>query len=137
MKMVNDDAILDVARSIRPYLSDLLSEASAAAAVDRDLAGLLADARDGRAVDVAICARLELDPAMHAWAAAFLQHGVPPEERPKWTRGAGDGPSGDVSASISPDVFVCPQGDYKWWRRAVGVPAPVCPTHRVALERQT
>jgi hypothetical protein len=133
--MADDDPMLEVGRAIRPYLSDLLSDPDDAAAADADFAQLLAQASQGRPVEGAIRARLEADPDLHRWAAAFLQHGAPPEIVYELERG-GDAPPGDVGASPSRDVFACPEGDYVWWRRVVGMAVPACPTHGIPLERR-
>jgi hypothetical protein len=134
--MADDDPMLEVGRAIRPYLADLLADPDAAAAADAHFAALLAEAREGRPVDVAILARLKADPELHRWAAAFLQHGAPPEVVAEPERGPGEAPPGDVGATPSRDVFACPEGDYVWWRRAVGLAVPVCPTHGLPLERR-
>jgi hypothetical protein len=133
--MADDDPMLEVGRAIRPYLGDLLSDPASAAAADADFAALLAEARQGRPVEGAIRARLEADPDLHRWAAAFLQHGAPPEIVNELER-SGDAPPGDVGASPALDVFACPEGDYVWWRRAVGMAVPACPTHEIPLERR-
>jgi len=33
------------------------------------------------------------------------------------------------------EVYACPQGDYRWTRPNVAYPVPLCPSHRVALDR--
>lgn len=33
------------------------------------------------------------------------------------------------------DMYVCPSGDHTWYRPDVGIPVPVCPTHRTPLVR--
>jgi hypothetical protein len=34
------------------------------------------------------------------------------------------------------ECYVCPFGDYIWYRPHVGTPIPVCPTHNVPLRRK-
>jgi hypothetical protein len=63
----------------------------------------------------------------------------PPEGQP----GSGEAPLDERgfeplpghAVDVDADRFVCPQGDYEWWRRATGVPIPKCPNHGVRLRR--
>jgi len=49
--------------------------------------------------------------------------------------------SGIVSSTSDPrpdeaECYVCPLGDYTWYRPHIGTPIPVCPTHDVLLRRK-
>ncbi|WP_207161540.1 hypothetical protein, partial [Trichormus variabilis] len=35
--------------------------------------------------------------------------------------------------ALSAQKYICPQGDYVWYRRVVGATIPTCPTHGVLL----
>ncbi len=112
------EATLECARSIRPVLPALLG--SEAAAVDRQLADLLAQAKVGQSVSTEILELLQNNPSIHNWAAEFLApHQISKGFEPLAGR------SGDVSAA----KYVCPAGDYVWYRRTTGEQMPSCPTH--------
>ncbi len=34
------------------------------------------------------------------------------------------------------ECYVCPLGDYTWYRPHIGTPIPLCPTHDVPLRRE-
>lgn len=112
------EKILDCARSIRPYLPELVG--TEAETVDRQLADLLAQARVGDSVDAEILALLKRIPNTRNWAAEFLA----PEQ---FSKGFERLPGS--SGAISAQKFVCPYGDYVWYRRSAGIPVPTCPTH--------
>jgi hypothetical protein len=119
-----DEDILEVARSIRPYLSELADDPEA---VDRELAAALANSDAGRA-------RTELrrHRATRRWTADFLRHGVPSDLVPPAVR-SGAAPPGRGEVVRAPR-FRCPSNDYVvWYRRTAGSPIPVCPTHNVRL----
>ncbi|PSB24756.1 hypothetical protein [Stenomitos frigidus] len=112
------EAILECARSIRPALPALLG--SEAALVDRQLADLLTQAKAGQPVGTQILELLQSDPRIRNWAAEFLApHQISKGFEPLAGR------SGDVSAA----KYVCPDGDYVWYRRTTGEQMPSCPTH--------
>lgn len=110
--------VLECARSIRPELPELLG--AAAETVDRQLADLLAQAKTGAAVDAEILDLLKSHPNTYDWAAEFL---APQRVSKGYERLAG---SGDV---VSAQRYVCPEGDYVWYRRSVGIAIPTCPSH--------
>jgi hypothetical protein len=127
--MEQDRTILEAARAIRPYLPGLLVTKTDAERLDRDLAELLARSRRGEDVEGLVEASLRQRRATFNWTAGFLEMGRPPRmaavdaERSEYAElpGAGD--------PTRADRFVCPEGDYVWYRRAVGQVAPACPTH--------
>lgn len=127
-----DEVLLDAARAVRPYLSELVGQPTAAE-LDAELAALLASARGGHAVADRVAEMLSRSAEVQAWAAGFLEHGCPPEVAELRER-AFQGLPG-VPEAPSPDKFRCPEGDYVFYRRAVGVRVPPCPTHKTPLER--
>jgi len=117
----------DAARAIRPYLPSLLEE-GAAAEVDATLAALLTT--DGSEDDV--LAELESNDATAEWTAAFLEHGVPPELALVYERGVEELPG--YGEPVRTPKYACPEGDYVWYRHAVGQQPPRCPTHGEVVE---
>lgn len=117
--------IREAARAIRAYLPSLL-EAHAAIELDAALAALLAAPEDS-VVDDALVAELERNGATAEWTAGFLAHGLPPELAVDSERSYSGLPGyGDPVPAVK---FVCPGGDYVWYRHAVGQEPPRCPTH--------
>jgi len=125
------DDIVDVARTIRPYLSELVG--AEADAYDRELADLLAEARDGRDVGDQLTAVLTRSAAVHAWAARVLENErhLPPEIQQITERGYQPLPG--LGEPVDAARYECPHGDYVWYRISVGFPVPTCPTHRLLL----
>lgn len=76
-----DEQILEVARSIRPYLPQLIGDA--AAQCDRRLVELLNHAASGADVGPDILDLLMRQPVTHTWAAAMLadEEHLPPNVR--------------------------------------------------------
>jgi hypothetical protein len=113
-------------------LSDGPEANDQARTVDEDLAELLTEAQHGQDVEERVLDRLRQPPAVHNWAAMFLQHGLPPDVVEARDRGfsrlAGGG------EAVPADKYTCPIGDVVWYRRVVGQPVPQCPTHHVTLE---
>ncbi|MFG2045487.1 hypothetical protein [Dactylosporangium sp. NPDC048998] len=131
-----DVRILEVARSIRPYLPELAGPA--AADLDRALVALIRAAADGQDPTDRILALLASSPATHAWAAAVLadDEQLPPEVRQLRSRAAP--PEGGYAALPNPhggDVvlaqqYICPvDGAFAWWRISAGDPVRACPDH--------
>ena len=81
--MANDEMVLELARAVRLYLPELLGDEPEADAqartVDQKLAELLIQAQHGQDVEERILGRLRQPPAVHSWAASFLQFGLPPD----------------------------------------------------------
>jgi hypothetical protein len=130
-----DKVVLDVARSIRPYLPGLVADR--AADLDRRLAGLLRRAHAGTDVDAEILGLLAATPATHAWAAAMIadpRH-RPPDRQPQHERSLNQGgysPLGNPLGGDTVDAerYLCPvDGGYAWWRMSVAQPTPECPDH--------
>jgi hypothetical protein len=127
-----DEGLLEAARTIRPYLGELVG--AEAPRFDAEIAGLLVSVQSGQ--DVASQLRLLLDSneATAEWVAEVLEDPLhrPPDLQPLITRGYAPLPrsGGPVHAG----KYSCPDGDYVWYRRSVGVPVPRCPTHGHVLD---
>jgi hypothetical protein len=128
------EGVLEAARSARPYLLELLGP-GLAAVVDAELAGLLAGEASGGDVEAGLRSALEAHEATSVFLARVLWDAPrfrPPQVVSESTRTFSALPG--ESLPVPADKFRCPQGDYVWYRMAVGVPVPDCPTHRRALE---
>lgn len=127
--MTDDEQILEAARAIRPYLHELLGSEDGAEE-DRELAGILVAPESEAATR--IISRLERHEATADWAAAFLEHGVPPDVARVSERGFEEAPGhGEV---VRARRYSCPEGDFSWYRHAVGELPPTCPTHDCVVE---
>lgn len=146
--MYTSESILEAARSIRPYLSELLPEAEAKA-VDQQLSDLL---NTRQPIDKSILEVLTAKNTTREWLSKFLEDkkqnvtrgfsSLPGHLSPVVTRNAKinlSSASGDFSSLpgdpslVSAAKFVCPQGDYIWSRPRVGIEPPHCPTHNQPL----
>ena len=63
------------------------------------------------------------------WMAEFLERRLPPEVA-RGLRGYEPPLGGEPVAAPK---YVCPEGDYTWYRPSVRDAAPCCPTHGVKL----
>src|SRR4051794_25510757 len=120
--------IVDAACAIRGYLPELLGSA-AAAELDAALATLLsADHPD----EDGLLEQFDRYDTTRDWAAAFFQFHAPPELVQLGERGFSEAPGyGD---DVHVPKFVCPHGDFAWYRHAVGETLPRCPTHGTDVE---
>jgi hypothetical protein len=131
-----DEAVLEAARAVRPYLVDFVG-LERAVRLDTKLAGLLAAAARGDDVESAVEAALVADEATGAFLervradAPLLR---PPAVVSALTTRSYDSLPGQPSP-VSADKFRCPHGDYVWYRMEVGLSVPQCPTHQCPLER--
>ena len=127
--MANDEVVLEAARSIRPYLSELAGPD--AGDLDRQLSGLLGEAAAGRdGIDGRVLEILA-HPTTDAWTASFMSKGMPPEVASFVERSFGL--PGYPEPAAAPR-FVCPvNNDYSWYRMNVGTAIPRCPTHKIVL----
>jgi hypothetical protein len=126
-----DEDLVDAARMIRYYLPDLAG--TRALEYDQVIAGLLADAGDGRDVGDELSDVLTASTAMHAWVARVLEHEhhLPPEVVRGLERGYQPLPGhGEI---VDAEKFECPGGDYLWYRISVADEIPRCPTHQCLL----
>ncbi|BDH05551.1 hypothetical protein [Streptomyces seoulensis] len=142
--MESPHGVLEAARSIRPYLAELVGPV-AAPPLDARLADALAGMpRDPVAASEAVERLREAlfaDPATRSFTEALLEDS--PRFRPVYVRPSkgsrgGDGPPPSAAGDVGPieaERFDCPQGnDYTWYREQVGSPVPECPTHSVPVE---
>jgi hypothetical protein len=134
--MDDDDAVIEAARAIRPYL-DRLVDTPAAADLDRHLADTLNDRPDQTATAGRLRILLE-GKEDTAWFLAEVladaPHYRPPYQQPRYLqrqRGI-PAPAGDPGPVDAPR-YTCPHGDYVWYRPDVGTPIPACPTHHIRL----
>ncbi|XZF60814.1 MAG: hypothetical protein ACSI46_17155 [Gloeotrichia echinulata DVL01] len=137
--------ILEAARSIRPYLSELLPAAEAEV-IDQQLADLLAQANTTQRIDNLILELLAAQDVTREWIFRFLQDKQQPEHLgtfhalpdPRGMNALLDsGNFSDLPGSpsiVNTTKFVCPEGDYTWYRPRVGVKPPLCPTHHLRLK---
>lgn len=127
------DGVLEAARAVRPYLSALAGPA--AGDLDRQISEGLATAACGQdATDL-----LRSIMGGHPATAAFLEEVLadaplyrPPDLQPSFLRSA-QPPPGDVGLILHAGKYVCPDGDYVWYRPAVSVSVPPCPSHGSVL----
>ena len=128
--MSDQKDIYEAGRTIRAYLPDLLDSPADAGQVDAALASLLSE-EDGDIEDQ-ILEQLEQYDATAEWTAAFLEYGIPPELASLGERGYAEAP-GHGEAVRTPK-YACPEGDFVWYRHAVGQSPPRCPTHGKLVE---
>jgi hypothetical protein len=135
-----DEDLHEIARTIRPYLSELVGEQ--ATPYDQQIARLLALAKTGADIDQELSEVLSRSPAIRAWVARTLEDDLhrPPDLQPPGESTATRGTLGyqallGSGSPVAADKFCCPQGDMVWWRRSVGQDIPVCPDHDLTLVR--
>ena len=126
---MNDSEIFEAARSIRPYLHILIPDEVVAGLVDRELAQHLIQAQGGKPNANVILGILRGHEATRQWVAEFLEQRQPPEVTRAFSF---QPPMGDL-VPVAAGKYVCPLGDYTWYRPAAGTPVPPCPTHAVKL----
>ncbi|MDZ8259935.1 hypothetical protein [Nostoc sp. ChiQUE01b] len=125
--MSEDSYILEAARSIRPYLSELLEDVKAKE-IDQQIANLLAQASTGQSVDNLILELLSSQDATREWLSKFLQDKQQPEHERTFS------PLPGHTSIVNAAKFVCPQCDYIWYRPRVGIEPPLCPKHNQPLD---
>lgn len=121
--MFKPEDVLEGARSIRPYLPELLG--ADFEQVDQQLADLLEQAKAGQQVDRQLLEILKSRPKTRNWTAEFLS-----SEQVSKGYQCPPGRAGAVSAP----KYICPEGDYIWYQRSAGTSAPACPTHKCDLK---
>lgn len=140
-----DERILETARSIRPYLPELVGPG--ASEFDRQLVELIKaapvrasdqDEDADRALAARVLALLTSTPATHAWAATVLadEEQLPPQVRRLRSRtAAAEGgyaslPNPHGGDAVAAQKYVCPvDGAFVWWRISAGDPVRTCPDH--------
>lgn len=150
---MNNDVVVDAARSIRPYLGVLLG-ANAGQEVDAHVGTLLDEAHAGTPMEVVapqLSGLLTASPPTARWLEDFAARGLPPEiarlqgavrrrpgAPPPDTLGVPGGygeydPSAEYQPGagdpdiIAVEVYSCPQGNYTWYQPAIGQLPPTCP----------
>ncbi len=123
-----DESIIDVARTIRPYLEELVG--GEAAGYDQEISRLLTAALAGTDVGDELMSVLVRSSAVQTWAAQVLEDDLhrPPELQPVDELGYEPLPTPEGPPTEA-EKFCCPAGDYIWWRRFVGTPMRTCPNH--------
>jgi hypothetical protein len=118
--------ITDLARAIRPYLPRLIE--NDALVIDKKIGGLLEKAESGQEVDAELTELIDATPATRAWAHEFLGGPVPGRRV-----GRSFQPLPGDATPVAAQRYVCPKGDYVWYRPFVGMSIPRCPTHYLLL----
>ncbi|HLM89367.1 MAG: hypothetical protein ACLPN6_31160 [Streptosporangiaceae bacterium] len=132
---VDREGLLEAARAIRPYLPDLVGPA--ADQVDHEIAELLAAHGRGDNVIPALWSLLARHAATRDFVTEVLAdepHYRPPGLQPGYQCPAERGTPGThlIAGNVGPvhvGKYLCPKDDYIWYRPAVGVTVPLCPTH--------
>jgi hypothetical protein len=126
--------ILEGARSIRPFLPDLIGHH--ADDVDDKLANLLS-ARDQQEEEVSrsILKILTSKDNTREWIEQFLKLRTTHERQLSQVQEAYSSLPGWQS-NVPTVRFACPRGDYVWYQPSVGTPVPRCPTHKLRLVRR-
>ena len=128
--MFDQEDVLRAARSLRPYLSEIMPSSRASSLGD-DIDHFLERAKDGEKIDNMLLERMAQEDELRAWLKEALL-----EEEPRGVIKASRNSAlaGDVD-SVPALHFVCPiEGcDFTWHLRRVGQPVPPCVVHKVAL----
>ena len=134
---MDGQGVLEAARAIRPYLLALVGPA--ADQLDRRIADLLSTGNDEQIP--AVRALLESNETTGDFLTEVLADAPehrPPDLRPGNVRQASVGYralASDVVPVLHAGKYACSEGDYVWYRPAVGTPIPECPTHGPRLTR--
>jgi hypothetical protein len=122
--MYPSDDLLEAAKTIRPFLPKLLGEN--AEEMDRHLAELIARCQAGEHQENQIAELLASQDAAREWMAEFLKS----DGRQETTRSYAPLPG---IGSVRAPKYICPEGDYIWYRLYSSDPIPRCPTHQIPL----
>jgi hypothetical protein len=129
-----DESLLDAARTVRPYLAELLPDEQERRRLDERIAALLSAANNGQEVTAALEEALSSPGIVRMWVADVRRDPLrrPPDLRPGRRGGTYTPMPGDIG-DIDAPKYRCPEGDYIWYRRHVGRQIPRCPTHGLGL----
>jgi hypothetical protein len=138
--MNDDDGVRAAARTIRPYLAELIG-ADGTRVLDEQLAALLNDTTDPAGSAARLRELLEEADDTTSWFLHAVLADAPRYEPPyqlarsRRERGMAS-PAGDPTNPVLAPRYSCPRGgDYVWYRPDIGTPIPECPTHGVELVR--
>jgi hypothetical protein len=125
--MYSSEDVLEAARVVRLYLSDLLG--SEAETVDRALGELLAKAESGETIDNQILELLAQRDATRKWTRQFLIDKMPLPVMRSYDPLAGS------PSVIDANTFVCqvPGCPRIWYRPKAGIDPPLCQEHKQPL----
>jgi len=134
--MDDDEGVLEAARAVRAYLTDLAGSPEAAAALDRQLAGELRDVSD----PPASAGRLRVLLERNEDTAWFLDRVLadapahrPPYFQPTYVTRGPAALLGDAMP-VTAARYNCPEcRNYVWYRPDIGTPVPRCPDDGVLL----
>lgn len=129
--MPSPEEILEAARSIRPFLSQLLDPQDAQS-VDSQVAALLARAKAGETVDLQLADVLAERDATRQWMREFLESDRESLLRAEKSYQPLPGNPSPIPGLVK---YVCPEGDFVWYLSREGEEIPKCPTHDIPLER--
>lgn len=124
-----DQDIIDVARTIRFYLPELVSDK--ADAYDNEIKNLLARAHEGVDVGDEIMAVLTRS-GVKEWVIRVFedQYHRPPALLPRDRGTVYERPPSPVTTPVLSDKYECPvDRNYVWYRPAVGYSIPDCKDH--------
>jgi hypothetical protein len=121
--------IRSAARALRADLPEL--HVAYAEELDRQIVELLGAADSGERVEDDLLELLRSQPSTRVYTEYFLEYGEPPS--PDQVALRGYSPLPGRTSPIPMEKYSCPRGDFDWYRRAAGVPVPLCPTHRIQL----
>jgi hypothetical protein len=121
-----DEEIVSCARAVRPVLKDLLGEAWPV--VDGALVVLITRADNSEPVADQILELLAEREPTRLWAHNFLGAELLSEATRTYKPVPGHG------EPIPARRYLCPRGDYEWYRRSAAQPVPVCPHDGTALK---
>ncbi|KPQ31455.1 MAG: hypothetical protein HLUCCA11_23720 [Phormidesmis priestleyi Ana] len=123
--MAQIDRLIEAAKSIRPFLNDLMG-IDDAQVMDSQLSHLIAQYQAGEQVSNSITQLLAGNESTRNWVRQFNQ-------KQRADRGGFEALPG-MTAATSPPRHTCPLGnDYVWYRFDSSEEIPICPTHKVTL----
>ena len=132
---MDETGILEAARAVRPYLSELVGPA--AGQLDTRIAALLNESATGAADPDALRVLLDAEAATRIFLQAVLDDAPyfrPPEVQFDVRRTGYQKPPGKMNTVLHLGKYICPGGDYVWYRLSESAAVPPCPTHGPGLK---